>query len=360
MLMALYIIILIINIFLLIVKKYPKFVFLIDFLFFLLLFYGTTSTNDYSYYVLMYEKGLNLTSYEIGFNTILKLIQYTGVSFQGCMGIIWVIFGGIIIFVFSRYTKNYPLFFSLYLIYLVFIDIIQIKSFCATAILTLAFHFYFSGKKIKYLFFTIVAASIHIEMLFFIPLIFLNSSKLKSQKFVKRCGQGILVTCVIFFFARDFLNSIISHYGISLINALGGSDKTVYFMTSTNIGFLLYFVLHLVTIYITFFLKKKSSMSNFAILNKCKMIEQVQLLQFYCLLCFPLIMVNMNFYRLYRVTSFANYIAWAYILEKNMGRTIGYYKCLLMVLLSNILYRIPIVQGNDQIHVIINSNSIIR
>lgn len=361
MLEIIYWIVLLINIFLLFLKRKPKSVLIIDFIFVFILFYGTTTNNDYNYYVLMYEQGINRTVYEVGFNLILDVIKITGLSFQGFIGMLWVVFGGLILHVFMKYTKNYPLFFTCYLIYIVFVDITQLKSFCASAVLLYALYFYSVNKRMLFIFFDILAATIHIEMLFFLPLVFFNNN-MKSHKFFKRCAQAIIATCVIFFFFREPLNSLIESIGTLVISILGNTEKSGYFITQSNYGFLVYFALHIAAIIATYNVKRKSGKCMISQeTNKIKqLIETTELIQFYCLFSFPLIMMNMNFYRLYRVTIYFNFIAWATILDTFVNATIGYYKCIFTILLANIIYRIPIIQGNDQIDIILNNNSIIR
>lgn len=360
MLMYTYIVVLILNIIMLLLKRKSKLILILDFIFIFLMFYGTTTTNDYQYYLLMYEKGLSRTSYEIGFNFLLDITKMLGLSFQGFMGFVWIFFGGIILFVFSRYSNNYPLFFTCYLIYIAFIDIVQLKSFCASALLLCAFHFQFKNNKILFLLFNILAASIHIEMIFFLPLVFFDTVLLKSEAFLKKSGVAILVLCVFFFFERNTLNRLVNTIGIIFMSPIDELEKTGYFSTTGNFGFLLYFSLQFAIIIATNYGRKKLKADRRYNIINLEIIRKIQLVQLYCLFSFPLIMVNMNFYRLYRVIAYVNFIAWAIELDNFKGTTVNYYKSLFVILLTNVFYRIPLVQGNNQIDIILDNNSLIK
>lgn len=376
MLTGIYLALIGINIGCLIAKKQPMLMLPLNYLFSCILFYGNTTNADYINYVYMYNHIGPRNSYEPVFNLLMDICQRLGMSFDLFILILWLIFGTIALYVFSRYSRNFPLFFSLYYVYQIFLDIVQIRSFCAYALFTLAVHFWLSRKKVLYLITLTLAALIHIELFFFLPLVFFNVDKSFSlRKFnisylfrpefwkkkislrlVKGIAFAVFALCFVIIIT-GMRTSILSNVGLRLLALLGAETKVLFFKNRASYGVLLYLIIHLATLGVTYYLRSMMQKYSNSLLvsQKAKIMTAIILIQWYCVLCFPLIMINMNFYRIYRGLYLLNFAAWAMVLD-SLKRNHTYYKCLILAGLVTMLYRIPLVQGTPQIPIILNNN----
>lgn len=343
----------IINFFFVLIRKKPFILLPVNIIFVVILVYGTTKTGDYAIYELMYTTGYSRNTIEVGYNFWTDVCNALGMTFNQFWLSLVIIFGAVILWVFSKFSNNYPLFFSLYYIHMIFIDIVQIRTFCVGSIFTLAIYFLFQGKRKIYMLLLLLAVSFHIQILFFAPLVFFDFTKQLTIKFIKWSGGIMLGLCAFLFLIGNKM-TFIANMGISLISSLGSDTKTVYFNTTTRFGFLLYFALHLGAIAVTYYCRSKvrDSQSHNEVIDFC---NKCLTLQMYCIFCFPLIMINMNFYRLYRVIYIVNYISWAMILD-SMKTTRQYYKSVFAIFAATLLYRLPLVHGNNQIEIILNNN----
>lgn len=358
MLSYLYYALMILNFLLILFKSKPKIILYIDFLFALILFYGNTANNDFQYYLNMYNNGLFRTSYEIGFNAIMDICKAIGITYNHFLAILWCLFGTLIVFVYSKFSDNYSLLFFVYFSYFIFIDIVQIKSYCAGTLLLISLYYKFYGKKKYSIIFFIGSVLVHFQMLFFIPIIFMNLNKSLNKKTVKYCGIGILLICILMF-VLGMKTSIISVIGMKLLSIIGGEDKISYFGTQSRFGFLLYFALHIFSVLTTLYIKNRFDKYGFSNENYI-FLENCLVVQMYCFFCFPLIMMNMNFFRLYKAVFLFSVCSWGmgiHILNREKYR---YFDCCILILISAFIYRFPLVQGNDQISIILNNNNILR
>lgn len=359
MLIYIYYIMIVMNMICVLLKSKPKMFLVINYAFAFLLFLGTTDNADYKNYAYMYANPIYRTPYEIGFNFFMDICNAIGLPFEYFLGIVWLVFGTIILYVFSKLSDNYPFFFLMYFSYMIFIDITQIKSFCATAILTLALYYYSKQKKIASLCLIVTALLFHIQCLFFLPLIFINPEKIITNKFIKNIIVMVSAVGMLVFLLINNID-LIGTFSNQLMVSIGLDIKQEYFIKSVHWGFLVYMPQHIASILATYYCKKKIIYSDIknreainTLLNKCLLI------QIYCVLIFPFLTINLNFFRLYKMTNFITYAAWAAVLDSFKKTTRNYYKCLCMMLLSVLLYRIPLVQGNDQRKIILISNKYI-
>lgn len=355
MLAAVYWIVLILNIILVFNNKKSKIILVIDFLLAFILFYGNTANNDFEYYLRMYNERIWRSKYEIGFSFFMDVCHKLGLSYNVFLGCLWCLFGALIIKVYSKYSNNYPFLFSLYFLYFIFIDVVQIRSFCACSLLTVAFFYYIKGNRLMSLIIVLLSASFHVQMLFFLPLMFLSSESILNQKMIKKGGGVIFILCILIF-VLGLKNSVLSSLASFFVSFLGDKDKSVYFETTTRYGFILYFLIHLASIYATFNIRKRIKATIPSDEETIELLNKIITIEMYCMICFPLIMINMNFFRLYKAIIFINIIGWIYGIEKLKENKFNYSWCLALAFLSVALYRIPLIQGNSQIEVILNNN----
>lgn len=355
-----------INIGCVLVKKSPWFIVPINLIYNFTIVYGTTTNADYWVYKANYETGYLRSSVEIGYNLCMDLCNKVGCDFNQFLLVMSVVFMTILLITFSKYSSNYALFFSVYLIYHLFIDLIQIRYFYAGVLLSVAVLMLFKGKKWIGGILLLASCTFHASMFFFLPLLFLDFEKGLSVKVVKRSAEVVFAICILSFLVGNRFETIIN-MGLSIVDHMGASasEKSTYFETTTHFGWILYFALHFAIMFTTYYWRSKLRMirnSNNCSLeehervdNCIKLCTNILTLQFYCIYSFPLIMINIHFYRFYRCTFYLSALCWAACADR-MKRSSAYYKSIAVTFISVLLYRIPLVQGIDRIDEILDNN----
>jgi hypothetical protein len=119
-----------------------------------------------------------------------------------------------------------------------------------------------------------------------------------------------------------------------------------YFTTKTHYGFLIYFALFGICLFAIFRTKNNQIPEYFS--EKEELYRWVLYINCYCIISFPLIMLNNNFYRIYNNIFFLNLFYFASFLDGYNTTTLQYYSKLGQAFCAFYLYRLPFVQAFDQ------------
>ena len=309
-----------------------------------------TGSNDYDHYVWMYNGWHSDT--ESGFVDLLELSNKVGLSFAQFQGLILTFCILIDLYVFSRFSDNYNMFFALYCIYQFFSDVNLLRNTLMKSFILLALYFLIKNQKVFFALLIVFASFIHRTAIVYLPLLFFNTDKPISKKTLKILISSITLICSILFIIGnrfEWLYNIAANYYNNSMEKVN-----YYFTTSTRFGFLVYFALHLSCL-ILIINNKKEIMYLDESIDKQKLCNWVYIFNIYALVSFPLIMMNINFFRIYNNLYFVNIISFAVIIDCYNKLTRSYYIKVILFLFINIIYILPIIQGSNQRDLILNS-----
>lgn len=259
---------------------------------------------DYDTYERFYITGSS--GIEIGYVLLEKIGIWVGLSFVQFRWVIYILsfliaFQGI-----KRIGLNKNVAFSLYAIFPFTYDVIQIRNLIALSLVIYAIS-YLSIKgivgKIKYVTLILIAGSIHTLALVYLILIITD---LSTERSLRRNGL-LFVFCVSLGLALLMRISPTLSDGIAMLvfksNAVKGSAYTA---RRLNWGFLLYWMMQLGYILTAWLLRKKDveGQEGYGAWYNPENLFWLNL----CIACtFPLCVININFYRIYRNLSLINY-----------------------------------------------------
>lgn len=311
------------------------------------IYYNNTGNNDYLPYLAMY-KHTERFSVEPGYILLMKAAQHFSLDFNSFYCIICTACLTIIMAVYRKFSDDFQLFFSVYLIYQYFEDLNVIRNFIIRALIIVAFYYLYKGKKLHFVALTAIGALFHQTAIFYLPLVIYGNKKKFSIRAIKVMAAVVFLLCIVIFITGNNFSWLYN----TLSSRLMGNDSKLdyYFTTSTRFGFILYFFLHLGNIYI---MRSSLSIMNLENEKERSLYELAEFVNLYVISSFPLIMMNINFYRLYNNIFVLNYIVYA-ILLKNCKKD-AYYFTLLKILGLNMLYALPIVHGSNQKQLVLDS-----
>ena len=279
-------------------KKNNNILLIISILILGILFSNDLSNLDMNNYKILYNAiNWNKLSSEIAFDILLIFCKYLGFSLVQIRAVVYIL---IIIFFFCGLRKicfNYHLFISIYMLYLFFIDSIQIKNTIAEAIIFFALTFLIDEENkagIKYVFFILLASIFHNAAIFFLVFILI---KIRNKKML--CQTVIFVTLIMELIIVlngkriPFIGYIIGY----LFNESQRANQ--YLLTKTNgvYGILLLMILNCILMYISYHkvTKYAENVSEISVI-KIGLYSSVIIL-----LYAPLLWLNVEFYRLPRM-----------------------------------------------------------
>lgn len=336
-----------INIILVICRKKSRLITIVSVLNSQLVFYYCTSSADYALYYRQYKyKDIDI---ETGYNFLSNIGSNLGLTYNEFLFVMSGICFVIMLYVFSRFSNNYHIFFSIYYIYQFGIDVTQVRNFYATTILVLFFYFLYKGKRLGALILIILSISLHNTMWFYVPLLFINTNIIKKDKLLKYLALFIAMSCIFLKFSGGFFGNVSEILG-NIIYNMGYVDKIGYFSTMSENGYLLYFGLYAINL-LVINLGKYYLYNNIRDEMKKRQTERlwhfVLLINIYAILCFPLIIINMSFYRFYRNLYLLNIIFMCVCCDSFNKKSIDYYKYIAISMLCFLVYKLPLVHGAE-------------
>jgi len=210
--------------------------------------------------------------------------------------------------------------------------------------LFLAFYFLINRKKSYFVLFVVIASQFHRTALLYLPIVFFDIKRDLSRKTLRICAFSIIMLCFVAFILGNNWTWVIK---VASVFLSGEPQKlTYYFTTTTHFGFLIYFGLFATNIFII--INSKYNKETTEKYDKSLLYRWTYYINLYCMISFPLIMINTNFYRIFNNIYFLNLVYYASVLERHGRATGGYYKWIFEILFSSYLYRLPIVQAWNQ------------
>lgn len=302
-------------------KKHSKIIFNLTFIFIWILYFGNNDNPDLINYESIYNgNDLNI---EKGFKFIIQLSKHFNIDFKLFICIISLICLFLIFSTVSKFTTNINYVIALYIIYPFVFDVIQLRNFIAMSIIIFSIRFLFKNdikNKIYYVICVCLAASIHKLMLVYIIFLFINLKN--KNRLIK-----VMIVFTMFFCALIFLNG----NAISFLNKvmpLSEEKYNYYFSNKLRYGFLIYWsfsLLYLLLVYISRKRVKYNWGSTEKYSDSLRFVDLVFWINVLSVTFFPLYMLNIDFYRLFRNLSILNYTVYAitndsYIKTTNKGK----------------------------------------
>lgn len=182
------------------VWKKSKILFMLLLVWMWILFGWNTDNVDYANYVYLYNTEPSLTefNYEFGYRLICAAGNMLGLEYQQFLIPISAIGLILIASTIKKYSENPCYVLSLYLITTFFVNVIQIRSFLASAIIIFAIRYLVERSKVNniiYVTFTLIASTIHFSALFYLAFVFITIIKKKlligMALFVSVCSYFI-------------------------------------------------------------------------------------------------------------------------------------------------------------------------
>ena len=274
------------------IARTPKswFIDIINLLFIGVLVGGYAGGSDFEEYALLYETQSEGT-FEIGYLLITSYFNLLGLSFQN-VALIFSLASIIIVLLSVKKLKvQYFYFAFLYLLTLCFIDAVQMRQMLCYALFSLSVLFLSQNKRLFALLLLLVASTIQVSSLFFIPFVF-TYKFFSSNKTFRTVVIIVLIICF-----GIFLNNNTIPYLSDYVGKYLKEDKLVYFETHARYGFIIYFFYFFVCWKFTSYLKNRiKTISNIHII---KYINVVYAAISYSCFAMPLVMLNNTFFRFF-------------------------------------------------------------
>lgn len=199
----------------------------------------------------------------------------------------------------KKYTKNCNIVYSLFIVFPLWISIVQIRSFISLLIVLLAIYYLSENKKIIFIFLILFATCFHSSSILY--LILLLSPKFSIQTCII---YSLFIFLLCFFIQTDLVRLIISRFvsTYKMDNWLDGNiDRTM-------LGIIILIIVKLLLIVIEFIFYIKEKYSSKINLYQHKFILKISIL------CFSLTSLEIfksDFERMWRVPIVLSYIFFA-------------------------------------------------
>lgn len=267
---------------------------------------------DYVNYKWIYESGMQV---ETGWKYLEELAIREGLQYDEFKSIVVVISYVILFYGLVKLDVNENIILAIYAFYPFAMDAIQLRNFLAMTLVLYAYHFIIrNDKKGKLLFLGLVLIASTIQSVFpiYLVLLLVNHKKFNS---VRNKLIGVLVIC-------SFIVLVIVKMVPGLVNDIGlllfesRSDKVDYYVqNNVGFGFIIFGVMHtLFTLSMYYCGKSKGLLSD----KERVLVNSVFWSDLLLLCMLPLLIINIEFYRIYRNMCLLNYIALPILMR---GRT---------------------------------------
>ncbi|WP_161568911.1 EpsG family protein [Exiguobacterium sp. SL-9] len=286
-------------------------VYSVSFIFIFLLIAGYRNTsglsNDLYYYELEYQNFLagSLSQYEIGYKILMSIGGMITDDFYLFRSIV-IFLSLLLVFVsVKKYSPSPHYVIALFTTYLVILSAEQFRYFIAFSLFIISFNILlFSDYKFKKVFSAIVlglATSIHFSFLIYFVIIALFSEKTEQTIKIKVLALITFVFCIVIFINNNTIPGL-----ETLISGIDDSKIQIYLNQKTEFGFLILFLLHGFSLFLSgWAVKLSQKRTDVGTLKKIKLIHQINILS---VIFFPLFMVQITFYRLIRNFLILNYM----------------------------------------------------
>lgn len=337
---------------------------IVSFLTLMFVFGGNTANADYA----IYEREYYLIggTFENGYELLTQMTLSIGLTYNQFLFLTGIVMYGIVFYVYSKYSKNYAVFYTIYFSVFLFYDIIQMRNYMCMVFLMLACNCLVANKRVKAFLIILIAAQFQMLAYIYLPLVFLDLEKKQTKRVYEIAVVLIFAACILIFINGNeipFLDSIFSA-------VVGGDDsiKMYYLSNKVRLGFLLSFALQFMNVGLVYFANLIARKVDGLEDHKRKFLNVCFSINLYGFIAFPMVMINHNFYRIFRNLCVLDMIAAAIIFDvfarngrykltgKNM-KFVGYMICYCIVWAVGIMYK---YSDFTQINTILTNNMFFR
>lgn len=337
MIISMFLILILINFTCLIFNRNSKIVIIISAFLLCIIMGGAVYTGDYENYYLLYTNNINAEAFEKGFLVLIDVFKNIGLNYKEFIFVLFMILNAINFYVIKKLTNNIHIVILMYTVCQLVADVTQYRNFIASTILMVAIYLLFNNKRIFSFIIILFSCMFHRTMIFYIPLVFINYEKKHSYKMIRNFSIVVFLLCLIMFFLGNnltFLKATLSYFS--------NDNMLQYFGSRTNLGFIIFFLMHTANILLL--------IACYKIYGETKLLRFTLILDMYLVLSFPLIMINVNLYRLFRNISLLNFICFANVMDNFTVRKVSkkYYSILFCAILYTFsIYSLYKIQGTS-------------
>jgi hypothetical protein len=273
-----------------------------------------------------YKNAYNLTplNRDFGYALVSMIFKFLGFNYE-IFRLTWSVIGLVLInLTVKKLLTSSNKFYLVYFIFPFFVDVIQVRNFLAMAIMIFAIPYLLSEKRydtIKFIGLILVASSLHVIALTYIPLVLLLRLRVSNK--VRNFYIFLIILFVLMFFLRSYIYSLTEPIVVLLksksirgISYLQGRTK-IHAYVPLFINFMeLFIILWADKIYNN--LQKSSNLNILEIQNfnyKLKFIKLVKYINYYTMLFIPLYLFSLSFYRISRNILLLNFIACLIVID---------------------------------------------
>lgn len=336
------------NILLMVTKNKSRIISILSFILSFVLFAGNNMNPDY----MVYQWGYNqhtFEGFEFGFKFLSLQAQHLSLDYQGMLMLVQLVSLVLIWICIRVITSNINAFWAMYFFSQQFIDIIQWRNYFASVFLLCAVTLLYKNKKFFSLIFVAIACSFHITFFVFVPFVLLYNKKAK----LKIKNIYIIAFVIITTYIIGYTINLISNIDIlqNSVQVLGMNNRYQYYGIGTRFGSILPFAIYLIDLYLILWISR----SEYFLSNNLANI--IVKLNVFVGIFTPLLLIDINFYRIFRDINIINFVFIAYILDKNTVVDKLYIKQLCVVFVMCTLWKLmTLEQGTIIFSSIYNNN----
>lgn len=363
MLYLLYILVLVLNFYAWIKGRESKKIIIFSIITLIILFVGNTYNTDYLAYEAIFTYN-DFNSIEFGFEVLVKIAKTLGLSFFGFKLILTVLIILLLLFITLKLKVNISGFIFLYTSIQFFIDMVQIRNTISSLFIIISLYFALKKEVRLSMLLIIIASLFHTISLMYLPLVFMEyySNKLKIILKFMTIIMIIIFPCLLFLGFQNYINYFFKYIFVDTI----GMSKSIYFLNEgIHYGCLVFYALAIFNLLIFIILKKIifsnpliNKNSNYFLLTK---INSLEFIYYYCTFFIFLLLIDINFYRIFRNIFIFTYILISQIFpylitqyEFNKKKVIILSTCIFMFFLT---YKVSFeFRGADQTNLILENN----
>lgn len=273
---------------------------------------GSYLKPDYNNYKLMYE-GLDSNSIkDFGFFIIIQIGRFLRLNYNQFQLLLFSVGYLIIAYTCIRYFKVSVLFFGLYFLYPFFWDAVQIRNFLGMSLLILSIKFVLERSPFKFLLTILIACSIHLVFIFYLPIYIISSIKIKNYFVVLLFGYAVGLILLVSLSRQEnqlFLRFVSNFYGLFNDNRL-----YIYSKYKMNFGHFLYIGLQLTGLLIIQFVKNEIYRTQDK--YQLSIINMIQNINIYVIIFMPFYLLESTYFRFYRNIYVVNQLILIIVMSK--------------------------------------------
>lgn len=276
---------------------------------------GNTDNPDMIGYMNMFTSRTYSSTYEMGFKMLTTFVSRIGASYNQYLLVIVVLSFLLVFFSFKKYVSSWHLIIAGYMTYLMFFDITQIRYFIAGSFVLSGISFLAQKQRLFFVLLVLAGSLFHKSVLVFLIYFIIQPGKVFSKKQVEVFSGLIVILCILTFFNGNKIPYIENI--VKLV--LAENAKSVYFTTTTKLGFLYSYVCQFINIYYAGVANNTMQRygNNQVYKDLCEVVFMIT-----CVSCFalPLVMMNSNFTRFIRINNVLLLIIATLVIQKNRDR----------------------------------------